>query len=454
MGDSPPLATPSRAQMRGKIVALAWPGAVELMLGSMISMITMALVSSIGAEAVSAVGVTTQPVMIPWVLLQAFSVGGTAIVARSIGENNAPAARRACEQMLFLAACVSVLSGFVLYVFGGLFIRWMGATPDYYPMAALYIKFSAVGVAFQSVTTTVAAVMRGAGRTRLTMRFNIIANVTNVAIGFPLINGLGPIPSLGIVGAGAASLAAQIVGCTIALITLFNSKTLPIHPRLRMIARPDLSIIRRISRVGVSSALEQLSLRVGLVLFTVYVIRLGTAEYAAHNIAGSVHSYVVNIGSAFSIALVSLVGQNLGAKRPDLAESYFSEAIKLCLACSAFFMAILLLFPRNIATLFTRETAVVENIMIALRILALFVPSQIIQIAVCGGLRGGGDTKWPLFSTMVGVLGMRMVMGYVFIVLLGWGLAGAWFCWFLDQTSRMVLILLRVRRGKWKTVRV
>jgi putative MATE family efflux protein len=221
-----------------------------------------------------------------------------------------------------------------------------------------------------------------------------------------------------------------------------------------MIFIPDIAIIKRISRVGVSSALEQLSLRIGLILFTIYVIRLGTAEYAAHNIAGSVHNYVVNIGSAFSIALVSLVGQNLGAKRPDLAESYFSEAIKLCLVCSAFFMTILLLFPRQIAMLFTDETDVIDNIMIALRILALFVPSQIIQIAVCGGLRGGGDTTWPLFSTMFGVLGMRMIIGYFFIMVFKWGLAGAWLCWFLDQTSRMILILLRFKRGKWKIVKV
>ncbi|MCL2057546.1 MAG: MATE family efflux transporter [Oscillospiraceae bacterium] len=447
-------ATPSRADMRKRIFTLAWPATIELMLSSMISMINMWLVSSLGAEAVSAVGVTGQPIMIPWVLIQAFSIGGTAIIARSLGERNEIAARRASEQMLFLAAGASILCGAILFFFGSYIISWMGATPDYFSMAALYMRFSAVGVIFQSITTTVAAILRGAGRTRLTMRFNIIANITNVSIGFPLIYGLGPIPSLGIMGAGIAVLSAHVVGCTLALMTLFRSKSLPIHPNARMLFTPDASVVQRISRIGVSSALEQLSLRVGLILFTIYVIRLGTAEYAAHNIAGSVHNYVVNIGSAFSIALVSLVGQNLGAKRADLADKYFMESIKLCLACSAFFMVILLLFPRNIATFFTKETDVIDNIVIALRILALFVPSQIIQITVCGGLRGGGDTKWPLISTMIGVLVMRMVLGYFFIVVFEWGIAGAWLCWLLDQTSRMVIILIRYKRGKWKNVTV
>jgi len=444
--------TPSKKQMRASILKLSWPAAIELMLSSTISMINMAMVASLGAEAVSAVGVTGQPVMIPWVLIQAFSVGGTAIIARSIGERDMALARRASEQMLLLALFAGLFCGSILYIFGGGIIGLMGATPDYYSMAELYIKFSAAGVAFQSITTTIAAIMRGAGRTRLTMRFNVIANIANVSIGFPLIYGVGPIPSLGILGAGVAVLCAQIIGCALALLTLFRSQSLPIHPRARMILLPEISVIRRISVIGASSALEQVALRVGLILFTIYVIRLGTAEYAAHNIAGSVHSYVVNIGSAFSIALVSLVGQNLGAKRPDLAEKYFLEAIKLCVAISSFFMVILLLFPGSFALLFTRDSDVTANIIIALRILALFVPSQIIQIAVCGGLRGGGDTKWPLISTMIGVLGMRMIIGYFFVVLFEWGIAGAWFCWFMDQTTRMVIILFRYKRGKWKNV--
>jgi len=417
-------------------------------------MINMAMVSSLGAEAVSAVGVTGQPIMIPWVFIQAFSIGGTAIIARSLGEGNPSDARRASEQMLMLAFAFSLLSGAVLFLFGGNITRMMGATPDYSDMAALYIKFSAVGVVFQSISTTIASIMRGAGKTRMTMRFTIIANVVNVSVGFPLIYGIGPLPSLGILGAGMAVLTAHVVGCALALLTLFRSKSLPIHPRILMIGKPDVAVVRRISLIGVSSALEQLALRVGLILFTVYVINLGTAEYAAHNIAGSVHSYVVNIGSAFSIALVSLVGQNLGARRPDLAEKYFMEAIKLCLIVSAVFSVFLLVFPGSVALLFTREPDVTSNIVIALRILALFVPSQIIQIAVCGGLRGGGDTKWPLISTMIGVLGMRMVLGYFFIVLFKWCIAGAWLCWLLDQTSRMVIILIRFKRGRWKYVRV
>ena len=445
---------PNRKAIWQDIFRLSWPAAVELFLTSMISMITMAMVSSLGKEAVSAVGVTNQPLMLPNVLLQAFCVGGTALVARSLGMRERAQAKQASEQTMLLSIIFSVFCTVIMYLFGSDFIRWMGATPDYYDMSVLYMRYCAIGVFFQSITTSVAALLRGEGRTRLSMYFSVIANIANILIGYVLIYGLGPFPELGILGAAIAQLVAKVIGFVVALWVLLRPSDLAVRPNMRQIFTPHKPTILRICRVGTSTALEQVALRVGIILFTIFVIRLGTAEYAAHNIASSIHSYVVNFGQALSIALVSQVGQNLGAGRPEVASRYFSESIKMSSVISVVMMIPLLLIPESIASLFSTEADVIDNVATALRILAAFVAPQIIQIAVCGGLRGGGDTTWPLISTLAGVLGMRMVFGYLFIVVLEWGLAGAWFCWFLDQTIRAVIIYFRYRSGKWKTVQV
>lgn len=446
---------PTRKQIWLELIDLAWPCALELMLASLIGVVTMILVASLGKEAVSAVGIVAQPIMIPNVVLQAFSVGGMALVARSLGMNDFNQTRLASEQSMFLSILFSVVFGVVLFIFGGQFLLWMGAKPDYFPMADMYMKWCAIGTVFQSISTIVAALLRASGRTKVSMQFNIVSNLTNVAVGFILINGFGPIPSMGLLGAAIAQLVAKIVGCVMALWVLLRSHDLAICPsKIAAMFRPKWDIIKRICRIGTSSALEQLALRIGLIMFTVFVIQLGTAEYAAHNIAGTIHSYVVNFGSAVSVALVSVVGKNLGAERPDLAERYFSESIKLCWLITAVLMIPLLVIPQYIAMLFTREADVVKNIVTALRILAFFVGPQILQIAICGGLRGGGDTTWPLISTMVGVLGMRMVLGYFFISVFQWGIAGAWMCWLLDQSVRALIIYFRFRGGKWKLVKV
>ncbi|MCL2056581.1 MAG: MATE family efflux transporter [Oscillospiraceae bacterium] len=445
---------PSEKERWAVLLRLSWPGAVELTLGSLIGMATMILVSSIGKEAVSAVGITGQPIMIPWVAIQAFSVGGMALVARAIGQGSPNTARNACEQTMLLSLIFSITAGLVLYIWGGRILLWMGATPDYYGMAELYMRYSAVGVVFQSISSTVACMLRSAGQTRLSMYFSVAANIANVLLGLVLINGFWFIPALGILGAAIAQLAAKIIGCAMSLYILFTYAHLPVCPSLKGIFKPDIAMIKRICRIGTSSAAEQLALRVGLIAFTIFVINLGTAEYAAHNIAGTLHGFVVNFGSAVGMALVSVVGQNLGAKRPDIAEQYFSTSIKMCVILSVFLSVPLLVFPGQIALLFTREPDVIANIVTALRILAFFTTTQILQISICGGLRGGGDTKWPLISTMTGVLGGRMVLGYVFIVLFGWGIAGAWLCWLVDQTARAVIIYFRYRGGKWKTIKI
>ena len=436
------------------LIRISWPGAVELILASMISMVNMALVSSIGKEAVSAVGITNQPIMIPYVAIQAFGIGGMAIAARAIGTGNLAESKKACEQTIMLSIVFSLIIAVFLYFWGGKLVLIMGATEDYYHLAEIYMRYSAVGVVFQAISTTVASMLRSAGRTKLSMYFNIAANLTNVLFCILLINGLGPFPRLGFLGAAIAQLLAKIVGCIFALYILFSYRSLPICPSLKGIFIPDFGIIKRTCKIGTSSALEQLVLRVGMIMFTIYVIRLGTAEYAAHNIAGTMHNFVVNFGSAISAALVSLVGQNLGARRPDIAKLYFSTSVKLCFFMSAVLIIPLLLIPKSIAMIFTQEADVLDNIVIALRILAAFTFQQVLQIAISGGLRGGGDTTWPLISTMVGVLVMRMLLGYLFIVIFQWGIAGACFCWMLDQSVRAVIIFTRFKGGKWQTIKV
>jgi putative MATE family efflux protein len=445
---------PSKKQMRGDIMRLSWPSAVELTLASLLGLVTMAMVSPLGKEVVSAVGITNQPIMIPQVVLQAFSVGGTALVARSLGQQNLVAARHASEQTMFLSIVFGILTGLLMYFFGGVFILWMGATEDYFHLAEMYMRYCAIGSIFQYVAGAVSSLLRGAGQTRLSMQFSVTANVVNIIVGFALIHGFGPIPAMGLFGAAIAQLVGKLVGCLYALVILFCSRDLPIRPRVRSLFLPQRDVIARICRVGVSSAMEQLVMRFGVIMFTVYIIGLGTAEYAAHNIAGTIHIFVANFGMAISAALVSLVGQNLGMGQPDVAEAYFNESIKGGLFCSLILMVPLLAVPESLAYIFTREPDVVENIVTALRILAFFVFAQVLQISLCGGLRGGGDTKWPLISTAAGVLGMRMVVGYLFIVRFQWGLAGAWWCWFLDQAARAAVIYLRFRSGKWKTISI
>ena len=216
----------------------------------------------------------------------------------------------------------------------------------------------------------------------------------------------------------------------------------------------DIRLIGRIANVGIGTALEQVALRIGMIFFTTQIVGLGTEQYAAHNISGNIDNYTCIMATALSVSLTPLVGQSLGALELKKAERYFGEAIKIGLICSAVLVTILVAFPRYLALIFIRDESVIYYVERCLRMLAITTPGQILQMSVCGGLRGGGDTRWPLISTMIGILGVRTSLVILLIKVMGMDVSGAWLAMAIDQTMRAVIIFFRYKSGKWKTIRV
>src|SRR5690606_25716684 len=131
-------------------------------------------------------------------------------------------------------------------------------------------------------------------------------------------------------------------------------------------------------------------------------------------------------GMAYAVAATTLVGQGLGAGMPDAAEEWARETRKMGMFVSGCMALMLILFGKYIAMLYTNDTEVIVRTATVLRILWLVQPAQSTQFILAGGLRGAGDTKWPLYSTAVGVWGFRVAVGYFLAVVMGLELVGAW----------------------------
>lgn len=155
-------------------------------------------------------------------------------------------------------------------------------------------------------------------------------------------------------------------------------------------------------------------------------------------------------GMAFAIAATTLVGQGLGAGMPDVAEDWAKETRRLGTIVSGCMALVFILFGKYIAMLYTNDPEVISRTAVVLRILGLVQPAQSTQFILAGGLRGAGDTKWPLYSTAVGVWVFRVAVGYLLAVVMGMELVGAWMGMAVDQIARSVIITLRFRSGKWK----
>ncbi len=445
-----PESIPSASTLRKTIVNLAWPVVLELLLVSLLGMVNMIMVGHLGANALAAVGITSQPVLICFILFQAFNIGGTALVARAVGQGDDDLARRISALTLWLNALAGVVVGMGTFLASEWLVRAMGAKPDYLAEATLYMRWSALGVVLQAVPTGVSALTRGAGNTRLPAAFNLIANLVNVALGYVLIYGPLGLPRLGILGAGIAQLGAKAVAMALSLWAMLRSDNLRIRITGRSLLRPEFSSLGRLIKIGLPAAAEQTAMRVGLLVFSKLIADLGAVPLAAHTINMNIQGIIFNFGAALGAAATALTGQSLGRCRPDLAQAYLRETRRLGLATSVVFSAVLALFPRAIASLFTPDPDILAASQAILWVGAAIVPFQTSQLILCGGLRGAGDTVWPLVATMSGVLIVRVLAGYLCIRVFGWGLPGGWYAFLFDQATRSLVIWLRFLSGKWK----
>jgi len=436
-----------------EVIKLAAPALAEQVMMSLIGMADMIMVSRIGPAAIAAVGLTNQPMMFAMAIFMALNVGTTAVVARHVGANESDLANETARQSLILVGILGVIVSLVMFLGAEWVLSFMGAQADTMVYAVPYFRIVSVSMLFNTIQMSVNSMVRGAGDTKSPMANNMAVNIINLVGNFLLINGIWFFPKLGVTGAAVATAFSRFVGSIMALsLVLIPGKRITVSFRERF--HFNWNIAARVAKVGFPAAIEQLIMRGGMIIFTRTISGLGTVTYAAHQVALNITSLSFTTGQGFAMSATSLVGRCLGAKKPDMAEMLANSAHKLAMMVSGAVAIILFFFGKQVALLYSNDLAVITQAAIALRIIALVQPSQSTQFVLAGALRGAGDTKWPLYSTIIGVWGFRVLLSYIFVQLLGFGLVGAWVAMAVDQFARSSIILYRFRSNKWKHVRV
>jgi len=439
--------------VRQSIFRLAGPSLVEMLLTNFTQMLSMIMVGRLSPEAVATVGLTNQPFFLLLALFMTLNVGTTVIVARSIGAGKVEEANRAAGQAFLLNIVLSVITIAFSYMFAGELLRMMGGSEEVVEHGLTYAKIVFLSIGFTTISMSLTATLRGAGDTRTPMKINVFANILVVLIGFPLIYGLGSFAGLGITGAGIATITSQFVSMVWVTGVMFSGKY-KVRLSLRHLFRLDKEMIVRICKIGLPSALEQIIMRLGMLIFVKVAASLGTMAVAATQIAFSIFGLTFMPGMAFSIAASTLVGQALGASLPDLAERYGWQVRKIGMYVAGGIGVGFILFAPQIMLLYTTEPEIIEKGALAIRIMGFMQVSQATQFILGGALRGAGDTRYPLYSTFIGVWGFRVALSLLFVYGFKMDLYGIWLAAAADQFVRSVLIFRRFKKGAWKTVRV
>jgi len=307
-------------------------------------------------------------------------------------------------------------------------------------------------VFFQFIGFLGSAALRGAGDTVTPLWIGVLVNLVNFGINVNLIFGNAVVPRLGVPGAAIGTSISYVVGALILLAILVRGRgRLKLHLSGSWV---DMDTVRRIFRIGWPAALEQILLQVAFLLWVGMVVVFGTEILAAHQIGLRIQSFAFMPGFGFAIAATALVGQNLGARDAVAAEKSGWEAMKFSVAVMSVIAIVIFLLAEPIARGFIGDPVVVTWSVTFIRIHAISIPAVGIFFAIDGALRGAGDTRFPLMTSLSGMYAVRLPLSLVFGFVLGWGIVGVWIPLVIEYYYRSVVIVNHFHRGKWKALRV
>lgn len=439
----------SSPTMYKDVARLAWPSLVELTLTQLASMVDLMMVGNLGAWALTSIGLTNQPKMMLCTVYQALNVGATAMVARYKGAGQQEKAREILRIALFINLFLSLICAAVGYLFAEPLVAFMGAQETATLVGGTqYLQIQMIGLPFLALTFTITGALRGAGNSRTAMIYNTLANGVNVVLNWLLIEGHLGFPRLEVVGASLATIIGQTVACVYAFIAV-TRKSQYICLDFRKSFLPRREPVRDIIRVGLPSMVEQVCMRVGVIIFSKTIASLGTVQMAIHQIAMNIHALTFMNGQAFSVSSTSLVGQSLGKRRSDMAIHYSKRTQHLGMICSAVIALGCFFFGEQVVALYNDDPEIVRVGGQLLKMIALIQPIQAAQFILSGALRGAGDTKYTAKVIIYTVMLLRPILGIILVTKLGFGLYGAWFTLIADQILRSVLILRRYNAGSW-----
>lgn len=439
------------------ILRIAWPSFVELLLTQLASMVDLMMVGSmggtdhpeIGAQALSAVGLTTQPKFLLMAAFIAMNTGVTALVARNKGIGDVKKANLIVRQGLLLTFSLTVLLSILGTVFARPMVIFMGSTEETVTLwATQYLQIQMIGFLTMALTSTITAALRAVGDSKTCMYYNLIANVVNVIFNWLLIYGNCGFPELGVAGASLATVLGQLVAFIISLCVLIHGNGF-LKLEFKCGFRPNGLVLKDIVNIGFPAMVEQLLMRAGMIIFAKTVASLGTLSYATHQICMNIQALSFMTGQAFAVSATSLMGQSLGKRRSDMAQAYCSRTRTVGLYFSLLLALIFVVFGKDIVALYNSDSEIIKTGGTIMLYVAFLQPFQSSQFIIAGALRGAGDTKATAIITFITVLLVRPLVA-IAMVSSGFGLYGAWFALACDQLIRSGLVLYRYQSGKWK----
>jgi len=431
---------------------LIFPLIVEQILAITVGMVDTMMISYAGEAAISGVSLVDMINVLLINIFAAVATGGAVVVSQYMGHGNRGLACRAAEQLITVAAVISSgLTAFCLLFRAPILRLLFGEVEaDVMGNAMVYFLISAFSFPFLAVFNACAAIFRSMGNSKVSMQVSAGMNVFNAVGNAILIFGF----QMGVAGAALSTLAARMTAAAVMLFLVKNQKN-AVYVVYKKLIVWERDMVRKILHIAVPNGVENGLFQLGRVLVVSIISRFGTAQIAANAVANNVDSMGCIAGQAMNLAMITVVGQCMGAGRKDEAVWYTKKLWKITYRITIAVNGVLLLILPYILNIYSLspEAWQCARILITIHLgFAIFLwPTA---FTMPNALRAAGDVRFTMIVSVVSMFVFRVVFSVILGIGLGWGAIGVWIAMVMDWICRGSIFLWRFFSKKWLTFQV
>lgn len=434
------------------IFLLSIPMILEMVMESLFAVVDVFFVAQISTDAIATVGLTESVLMIVYSIAIGMSMAATAVVARRIGEKDPKKAGHAAFQSMIIAFSFSIVIGLVGIFFSKEILTLMGGSDELIEKGEGYTKIMIGGNLSIMFIFLINGIYRGAGDASMAMRSLWLANGLNIILDPIFIFGLGPIPAYGVEGAAIATTTGRSIGVLYQLYGLFGGK------RIIKLTIDNIRIkwetIRKLLDVAIGG-MGQFLIESASWIFLVRIIsEFGSTALAGYTIAFRIIVFTILPSWGMANAAATLVGQNLGAGKPDRAEKSAWKTAHLNTGFLFFVSLIFFYWAPEFVGFFADELEVIEYGALALRVICVGYISFAYGMVLSQAFNGAGDTKTPTYMNIVFFWLIQIPLAYTLAIYLDWKFFGAMVSIAVAFVLHAFACIYLFRLGKWKSVKV
>jgi putative MATE family efflux protein len=434
------------------ILLLAIPMVLEMVLESLFAVVDVFWVGRLGADAVATVGLTESLLSLVFAIGLGLSLSTTAMVARRIGEKDPAGAAVAGVQAIAIGLAASVLFGLPCVLYAPHLLRLMGATPQVVAAGSGYARIALGGGGVIMLLFLNNAIFRGAGDAAIAMRLLWVSNIINLVLDPCLIFGRGPFPKLGVTGAALATFTGRSIGVLYQFYRLMHGTE-----RIRILRQQlhiNFKVLLRLLRVSLTGILQFAIAHTSWIGLVRIISVFGSAALAGYTIAIRIVVFVILPSWGLSNAAATLVGQNLGAKQPERAETSVWRTGLYNMLFLGSIGVLFILFAEPVVRLFTHDPEVIPLAASCLRIISYGNIGYAYGMVMLQAFNGAGDTITPTIVNFFGFWMLEIPLAYFLAIHTGLQARGAYISIVVAEAAIAAVSIVLFKRGRWKLQKI